>query len=192
MMVSISLSRFGNFTSIIFLKINFLLLSSSPGTTLMSTFALIICCSVTQSCLTLCDPMDCSTPGFPALHHLPNSCPLSWWCHPTISSSIIPFSFCLQSFPALGFSSELALCNRWLSYWSFSFSISPSNDYSRLISFRIDWFDVLVVQGILIMVSHDPVGFLHSFSFLFLFSSLTRKRYIFKFTDSFFCLIKSH
>ena len=61
---------------------------------------------VTQSCLTLCDPMDCSTPALPVRHQLPeftqNSCPLSRWCHPTISSSVIPFSSCLQSFPASG------------------------------------------------------------------------------------------
>ena len=73
-----------------------------------------------------------------------NSCPLSQWCHPTISS-VVPFSFCLQSF----FSSELALCIRWPKYWSFSFSISPSSEYSGLISFRIDWFDLLTVQGTL-------------------------------------------
>ena len=58
--------------------------------------------SVTQSCPTLCDPMDCSTPGF-AVHHqlleLAQTCPSSWWCHPTISSSVVPFSSCLQSFP---------------------------------------------------------------------------------------------
>ena len=62
--------------------------------------------SVAQSCLTLCDPMNCSMPGLPVYHQLPeftqpNSCPLSWWCHPTISSSVIPFS-CPQSFPASG------------------------------------------------------------------------------------------
>ena len=61
-------------------------------------------CSVVQSCLSRWDPMDCSTPAFPVLHHLPqlssNSCPLSRWCHPTISSSLVPFSSCLQSFPA--------------------------------------------------------------------------------------------
>ena len=56
--------------------------------------------SVAQSCLTLCDPMDCSTPGFPGVYS--NSCPLSRWCHPTISSSVVPFSSCLQSFPASG------------------------------------------------------------------------------------------
>ena len=63
------------------------------------------CCSVAQSCLTLCDPMDCSMPGFPVLHTprvCPNSCPLSQWCYPTISSAFIPFSSCLQSCPASG------------------------------------------------------------------------------------------
>jgi len=62
--------------------------------------------SVTQSCLTLCDPMDCSTPGFPVhlqlLGFAQNPCPLSWWCHPAISSSIVPFSSHLQSFPTSG------------------------------------------------------------------------------------------
>ena len=60
------------------------------------------CCSVTQSCLTVCDPMNWSTPGFPVLHYLLvylNSCPVNWWCHPTISSSVAPFSSCSQSFP---------------------------------------------------------------------------------------------
>ena len=61
-----------------------------------------------------------------------NSCPSSRWCHPTISSSVAPFSFCLQSFPASVFSNESALCIRWPKYWSFSFNISPSNEYLRL------------------------------------------------------------
>ena len=78
-----------------------------------------------------------------------NSCPLSQWCHPTISSSAAPFSSCSRSFPASVFSNELALRIRWPKYWSFSFSISPSNKYSGLISFRIDWFDRLAVQGAL-------------------------------------------
>ena len=78
-----------------------------------------------------------------------NSCPLSQWCHPTISSSVVPFSSCLQSFPISGSSLMSALWFRWPKYWSFSFSISPSNEYSRLISFRIDWFDLLAVQGTL-------------------------------------------
>ena len=61
-----------------------------------------------------------------------------------------PFSSCLQSFPAsVVFSNELALCNRWPKYWSFSYSISPSNEYSGLISFRTDWLDLLTVQGTL-------------------------------------------
>ena len=83
-------------------------------------------------------PRDCS-----------NSCPLSQWCHPTISCSVTPFSSCLQSPSIRIFSSESALLIRWPKYWSFSFSISPSNEYSGLISFRIDWFDLLTVQGTL-------------------------------------------
>ena len=62
-------------------------------------------CSVAQSCLILCNPMDCNTPAFPLLHYLwvcSNSHPSSWWCHPTISPSIVPFSSYLQSFPAAG------------------------------------------------------------------------------------------
>ena len=73
-----------------------------------------------------------------------NSRPLSWWCHPTISSSVVPFSPAFN-FPIIKvFSNESALCIRWPKYWSFS--ISPSNEYSGLISFRIDWFDLLAVQ----------------------------------------------
>ena len=79
-----------------------------------------------------------------------NSCPLSKWCHPTISSSVILFSSCLQYFPASGsISNESVLSIRWPKYWSFSFGISPSNEYSGLISFRMDWLDLLVVQGTL-------------------------------------------
>ena len=77
-----------------------------------------------------------------------NSCPWSWGCYLTISSSFTPF-FCLQSFPASGSFPISALCIRWLKYWSFSFSISPSNEYSGLISFRIDSFDLFAVQGTL-------------------------------------------
>ena len=74
-------------------------------------------------------------------------CPLSWWCHPTISSCVTSFSSNHQSFPSIRvFSNELAFHLRWPSYWSFS--ISPSNEYSGLISFRIDWLD-LAVQGTL-------------------------------------------
>ena len=79
-----------------------------------------------------------------------NSCPLSRWFHPTISSAVVPFSSRLHSFPASGvFSNESAFFYQWPKYWSFSFSISPFNGYSGLISFRIDRFDLLAVQGTL-------------------------------------------
>ena len=89
-------------------------------------------------------PCPSPTPG---VH--PNPCSLSWWCHPTISFSVIPFSPCPQSFPASGSFQESALHIKWPKYWSFSFSISPSNEYSGLISFRMDWLDLLAVQGTL-------------------------------------------
>ena len=75
-----------------------------------------------------------------------NSCPLSQWCHPTISSSITPFS-CSQSFLASGLFQWVSSSHQMAKYWSFSFSISPSNEYSGLISFRIEWFDLLAIQG---------------------------------------------
>ena len=78
-----------------------------------------------------------------------NSCLLSRWCHPTISSSVVPFSSCLQSFPTSGSFLKSALWFRWPKYWNFSSRISPSNEYSGLISFGIDWFDLLAVQGTL-------------------------------------------
>ena len=99
------------------------------------------------SCVwTLCDPIGCSTPGFPVLHYLPkfvcsDSCPVMpsnhlSLCHPLL---LLP-----SVFPSIKvFSSELALCIRWPKYWSFSFSISPFKEYLGLISFRIDWFDLL-------------------------------------------------
>ena len=75
-----------------------------------------------------------------------NSFSLSWWCHPTISSSVIPFSSFLF-FPSISvFSNESVLHIRWPKYWSFSFSISPSKEHPGLIAFRIDWFDLLAVQ----------------------------------------------
>ena len=79
---------------------------------------------------------------------------ISWnWLRLMSIESVMPsslFSFCLQAFPASGsYPSEPALCIRWPKQWSFSFSISLSNEYARLISFRIDWFDILSVQGTL-------------------------------------------
>ena len=74
-------------------------------------------------------------------------CPLSRWCHPTISSSVIPFSSRLQSFPPSGcFQMSQFFASDWPKDWSCSFSISPSKEYSGLISFRMDWLDLLAVQ----------------------------------------------
>ena len=85
----------------------------------------------------------------PTARVYPNPCPLSRWCHPTISSSVVPFSSCPQSFSIRVFSNESALHIRWPKYWSFSFDVSPSNEYSGLNSFRINWFDLHAVQGTL-------------------------------------------
>ena len=109
--------------------------------------------SVAQSCPTLCNPMDRSTPGHPVHQQLPEFTQLMFiesvmpsnhllLCHPLL---LLP-----SIFPSIRvFSSESALCIRWPKYWSFSFSIRPSNEYSGLISFRIDSFDLLAVQGTL-------------------------------------------
>ena len=79
-----------------------------------------------------------------------NTCPLSQWCHPTISSSVVPFSSCPQSFPASGsFQMSQLFTSGGQSTWSFSFSIGSSNEHLGLISFRMDWLDLLAVQGIL-------------------------------------------
>jgi len=83
-----------------------------------------------------------------------NSCPLSQWCYPTISSFASPLSFSLPSSPASVFSSESAPCIRWPKYWSFSFSISPSNEYLGLISFRIDRFDLAVQRTFKSLLPH--------------------------------------
>ena len=86
----------------------------------------------------------------PAPRVYSNSCPSSWWYHPTISSSVVPFSSCLQSFPASGsFPVSQFFASGGQSIGSFSFSLSPSSEYSGLISLRIDWFDLLAVQGTL-------------------------------------------
>ena len=103
--------------------------------------------------------MDCSMPGLPVhcqLQVYPNSGPLSWWCHPTIlCHPLLLLPSVLLSIRV--FSHESALCIRWPKYWSFSFSISLSNVYSGLISFRIDWLDLLEVQGTLksLLQHHD-------------------------------------
>ena len=98
-----------------------------------------------------------------------NSCPLSQWCHPTISSSVTLFSSCLQSFPASGyftmsqlFSNESALPIRWPKYWSFSFSISPSNEYSRLISFRMTSLISMLSKGLSRVFSNNAFESINS------------------------------
>ena len=109
--------------------------------------------SVAQSCPTLCDPMDCSMPGLPVLHQLLEFTQTDVHgagdaiqpSHPLSSTS--PPTFSLSSIRV--FSSESVLHIRWPKYWSFSFSISPSSEYSGLISFRMDWWDLLAVQGTL-------------------------------------------
>ena len=115
-------------------------------------------CLVGKSCLTLCNPMDYSTPSFPVYHQLPELLKLMSiesvmpsnhliLCHPLL---LLP-----SIFPSIRvFSNELALRIRWPKYWSFSFSISPSNEYSGSISFRGDWFDLLAVQRTLKGLSH--------------------------------------
>ena len=108
------------------------------------------CCSVTKSCPILCDPMGCSMPGFPVLHyflefaqsHIPGVNIATQPSYPLSSPS--PPALSLSQHQV--FSDESVLHIRWPKYWSFSFSISPSNEYSRLVSFRIDWFDPLAVQ----------------------------------------------
>ena len=116
------------------------------------------CSSVTQSCLTLCDPMDCSTPGFPIHHQTSPSSSRSLpklvsiesvmpsnhliLCHPFFLLLLIPPSIRV-------FSNESVLGSRWPKYRSFRLSISPSNEYSGLISVRMDWLDLLAVQGTL-------------------------------------------
>ena len=130
----------------------------------MSFLLLCCCCSAAQPCLTLGDPRDCSTPGFPVLHHLlelaQTHVPMMSvmpsnhivLCRPLLLPSI---------FPSIRvFSNELALHIRWPKYWT-CFNISLSSEYSGLISFRIDWFNLLAALN---LVSY--FGFSH-FKLLF-------------------------
>ena len=114
---------------------------------------IVIHCSVAKSCLILCNFMNCSRPGFPVLHYLLElaQTPVHWVDDAIhISSSAFPFSSCPQFAPNISvFSNESALWIRWPKHWNFSVTISPSSEYSGLISFRIDWFDLLAIQGTL-------------------------------------------
>ena len=93
---------------------------------------------------------DARTPcTSPAPGVYPNPCPLSWWCHPT-NSLFLPLLLLPLVFPSIRvFSNESALHIRWPKFWSFSFNISPSNKIPGLISFRMNWLDLLAVQGTL-------------------------------------------
>src|SRR5574341_2251875 len=104
--------------------------------------------SMAQSCPTICNPMDCSMPGFPVHYQLPELAQTHVHqvsdaiqsSHPLLSPSLLP-----SIFPSIRFfSNESVLRIRWPKYWSFSFSISPSNEYSGLISFRMDWLDLQI------------------------------------------------
>ena len=96
-------------------------------------------------------PCPSPTPGVD-----PNSRPSSQWCHPAISSSGVPFSSCPQSLPASVFSNESIPRMRWPKDWRFSFSIIPSKEIPGLISFRMDWLDLLAVQGTLKSLLQHP------------------------------------
>ena len=111
------------------------------------------CCLVAHSCLALCNPMDCSKPGFPVLHYLLEFAQT----HVHWVSDVIQLSHSLSppSPPAFNLSPNRGLfqwagsLHQVAKYWNFSFSISTPNEYSGLVSFRIDWFDFLAVQGTL-------------------------------------------
>ena len=106
--------------------------------------------SVAQSCPTLCNPMDCSTPGLHVHHQLPEFTQAMYIESVMPSNHLFlchPLLLLLSIFPSIRvFSNESVLCIRWPKNWSFSFSISPSSEYSGLISFRMDWLDLLAVQ----------------------------------------------
>ena len=122
----------------------------------MCWILLVVCCycfAVAKSCPTLQPHGICSIPGFPILHYLSEFAQIHVVESVMLSNRLIlcgPLLLFRSIFPSIKvFSSESTFGIRWLKYWSFSFSLSPSNEYSGLISFRIDWFDLLAVQGTL-------------------------------------------
>ena len=128
--------------------------------------------SVAQSCLTLCNPMDCSTPGLSVHHQLPEF--TQTHVH-RVSDAIQPSHPLSSPSPTFNLSQyqESVLCIRWPKYWHFSFNISPSNEYSGLISLRMDWLNLLAVQGTLknLLQHHgSKASILHSSVLSFLYS----------------------
>ena len=117
----------------------------------LKEFKVVQFSSVAQSCPTLCDPMSCSTPGLPVQLQLPPKLMSTELVMP--SNHLIlcrPLLLLPSIFPSIRvFSNESVLHIRWPKYWSFSFSISLANEYSGLVSFRMDWLDLLAVQGTL-------------------------------------------
>ena len=104
----------------------------------------------TQLCLTFCDPQDCSKPGFLSFTISLSLLRLMSIKSMTLSNHLIshpPFPPALNLCQHQGLYQLVGFCIRWPKYWSLSFSISPFNEYAGLISFRIDWFDLLLVQG---------------------------------------------
>ena len=144
------------------------------------------CCSVTKLCLTLCNSMDCCMPGSPVFHYLPE------FAQTHSIESVMPsnhlilcYSFLLvpSVFSCIRlFSNESVLCIRWPKYCSFSFSVSPSNEDSELISLRIDWFDLLAVQGTF-------KSLIHSLCVIDLFISYSFEWSLYFFLTVFFCFL---
>ena len=139
----------------------------------------MLLCSVTHCCPTLCDPMDRSMPGFPILHHLPEFAQIY------VIESVMPSNHLILYGPLLlppsiipsirVFSNESVFRIRWPKDWSFSFSISPSSEYSGLISSRMDWLDLLAGQGTLkSLLQHHSLKSINFLVLSFLYSpSLT-------------------
>ena len=114
-------------------------------------FSSVQFCSVIQSCPTLCDPMNCSTPGLPAITNSQSSLKLTSIMMPSSHLILCRPRFLLPPIPPSirVFSKESTLHMRWPKYWSFSFSIIPSKEHPGLVSFRMDWLDHIAVQGTL-------------------------------------------
>ena len=156
---------------------------------------MIVCVLVAQSCLTLCDLMDCSSAGSSVHGILPEfaqkSCPLRQWCHPPISILCRPLLLPPLVFPSIKvFSNELVLRIRRPKNWSFSFSISRSIEYPGLISFRMDWLDLPLVRvltsGRWKFFKRQCIYYVWELGFFFFYSSnISQRRRVFKLVDAF-------